>query len=52
VRGAHPDDVTDRTAEAPEPEKAVASLSPFELDPYYEDAFCVLLDGGMRSCCG
>lgn len=36
-----------------EGEEVVGSaLSPFQMDPYYEDAFCILLDTGMRTCCG
>ena len=35
-----------------EPEDANEDLSPFAVNDYYEEAFCVLLDGGMSTCCG
>jgi len=56
MRGARADDLTLEDAEGVQDQDDVRpraeSLSPFEMDEYYEDAFCVILDGGMRTCCG
>jgi hypothetical protein len=55
VRGAHPgelDPVVPERLRAEDGDAEEPVLSPFGLDPYYEDAFCPLLQGGMGTCCG
>lgn len=60
MRSARIDDVAPlNPAQGPAAPRAIEGeavagsvLSPFKMDPYYQDAFCVLLEGGMRTCCG